>query len=178
MEPGKISTFLRQLARALARGILVAVILPLLLVLLLNIPLAPALTLIGSGFLIEYGAAPVGLALGLSPWAVFAILMCTETGIFLLLYDIFHTIGETSAPVARFLEKTHQYSRSSASVEKYGILALFPCEILVGVYICAPLAWVLGWEEKRSLAVTMAGYIPALIITILLTMGLFRVFLP
>ena len=178
MEPGNVSVFLRQLARALARCILVAVLLPLIPVLLFGVPLAPTVTVITSGFIIEYGAAPIGLALGLSPPVVFYILMCTETGIFLGLYDIFNTIGETSAPVARLLEKTHQYSHSSAGVERYGILALIPCEILLGVYVCAPVSWVLGWQENRALIVTMAGYIVALVITILLTMGLFRVFLP
>ncbi|WP_321508502.1 small multi-drug export protein [uncultured Methanoregula sp.] len=178
MEPGKISTVLRRLARALARCVLVAILLPLLPVLFLGIPLAATLTVITTGFIIEYGAAPVGLALGLSPWIVFYILMCTETGIFLGLYDIFNTIGETSPPVARFLEKTHQYSRSSKSVERYGILALVPCEILIGVYFCAPVSWVLGWRENRALLVTMTGYVLSLIITIILTMGLFGVLLP
>jgi hypothetical protein len=178
MDPGKISAFLRQIVTALARCILVAVVLPLVPVLFFGVPLAPVLSVISSGFLIEYGAAPIGLALGLSPLVVFFILMCTETGIFLGLYDIFNTVGETSPAVARFLEKTHQYSRSSVNVERYGILALVPCEILLGVYICAPVSWVLGWDEKRALIVTIAGYIPALVITILLTLGLFGVILP
>ena len=178
MEPATVSQFAKKSARALARFILVALILPLLPVLFLNIPLPQTLAVLTSGLVIEYGAAPVGLALGLSPWIVFYILMCTETGLFLGLYDIFNTIGETSDPVARFLETTHKYAHSSANVERYGILSLVPCEILLGVYICAPLSWVLGWHENRALLVTMAGYVLSLVITILLTMGLFRVFLP
>jgi len=178
MEPGKISGVVRKLVRALARFVLVAVILPLVPALFLGIPAASILAVMSAGFLIEYGAAPVGLALGLSPWIVFYILMCTETGLFLGLYDVFNTLGETSEPVSQFLEKSRQYSHSSASVERYGILALIPCEILLGVYACAPVSWVLGWQENRALLVTMAGYVISLIITILLTMGLYKVLLP
>jgi len=178
MEQGTGSIVIKKMAGALARFVLVAVILPLLPVLFLKIPLAQTIAVMTSGYVIEYGAAPLGLALGLSPWIVFYILMCTETGIFLGLYDIFNTIGETSSPVTRFLEKTRQYSHGSATVERYGILSLVPCEIIVGVYICAPLSWVLGWQENRALLVTMAGYAVALALTLFLTMGLFRVFLP
>ena len=150
--------------------------LPLIPVLLFGLPPAPALALISSGFLIEYGAAPIGIALGLPPLFVFYVLVCTETGIFLGLFDIFDTIGKTSAPVARFLERTHQFARHSKLMEKYGILGLIPCEILLGVYICAPVSWVMGWREYLSLAIIVAAYCAALIVTILATIGLLGVF--
>jgi len=176
MEYERISQFLQKIAGALGRCVLLAVVLPLVPVLLFGLPPAPALALITGGFLIEYGAAPIGIALGLPPLFVFYVLICTETGIFLGLFDIFATIGKTSAPVARFLEKTHQLARSSEVTEKYGILGLVPCEILLGVYICAPLSWVMGWREYLSLAITIAGYCAALILTILATIGLLGVF--
>lgn len=178
MELWDRQTFLRHMVAALGRGVLVAIILPLIPVLLFPIPLTPTLALIGSGLVIEYGAAPVGIALGLSPLFVFYVLMCTETGIFLGLYDIFDTIGHTYEPVTRFLEKSRQYVHQSASVEKYGILSLIPCEILLGVYINAPVSWVLGWREDHALFITLAGYCGALGITIFATLGLLRMYLP
>jgi uncharacterized membrane protein len=178
MELWDRQTFLRHILAALGRGVLVACILPLIPVLLFGIPLTPTLALIGSGLLIEYGAAPVGIALGLPPVFVFFTLVCTETGLFLGFYDIFDTIGHTYEPVTRFLEKSRTYARQSAAIEKYGILGLIPCEILLGVYVNAPVSWALGWKEGDALVVTMAGYLIALVITICATVGLLQRYLP
>jgi hypothetical protein len=172
------STFLRHIGAALGRGVLIAIVLPLLPVLFFGLPLMPTLILIGTGFVVEYGAAPVGLTLGLPPVFVFYVLTCTETGIFLGLFDIFDTIGHTSAPVAGFLEKTRQLLHDNALAERYGILGLIPCEILIGVYANAPVAWLLGWREDHSLTLTMAAYLVALAVTILATAGLLQMYFP
>lgn len=178
MELWDRQKFLRHVVAALGRGVLVALILPLVTALAFSFPLHATLALIGSGLLIEYGAVPVGIALGLSPIFVTFVLICTEIGIFLALYDIFDTIGHTSEPVRQFLEKSRQYVHQSKTIEKFGILALIPCEILLGVYINAPASWVLGWREDHALLVTMAGYLLALAITVVLTVGLLQVTLP
>jgi hypothetical protein len=178
MEFWDMRTCLRHIGAALGRGVLVAIILPLLPVLLFNLPLMPTLALIATGFVIEFGAAPVGLTLGLPPLFVFYVLVCTETGIFLGLFDIFDTIGHTSAPVAGFLEKTRHLLRTNSFADRYGILGLIPCEILLGVYINAPVAWVLGWREDYSLALTMAAYLVALAVTILATAGFLALYFP
>ena len=130
--------------------------------------------MIGSSLVIESTAAPVGIALGLSPLFVFYVLLCTESGIFLCLYDIFDTIGHSSPRVAQFLEKSRQYAHGSPTVEKYGILGLVPCEILIGVYANAPISWVLGWREDHALLLTMVGYLPQLVITIWISVGLLQ----
>ena len=163
---------------ALARGVFIAIVLPLLPVILFKYPLIPTLAVIGSGFLLEYGAAPVGIALGLPPFFIFWVLMCTEIGIFLGLFDIFDSIGHTWPPVAKFLEKIRHFVHQSSLSERYGILGLIPCEILIGVYANAPVSWVLGWDKYRSLAFTMAGYIPCLVLTILATIGLLGIYFP
>jgi hypothetical protein len=170
--------FLRRFMAALGQGVLIAIILPLLPAILFGYPLMPTLALIGSGFLLEYGAAPVGIALGLTPLFVFWVLMCTEIGIFLGLFDIFDSIGHTWPPVANFLEKTRHFFYQSTLFERYGILGLVPCEIIIGVYANAPASWVLGWDKYRSLAFTMAGYIPSLVLTIFAAIGLFSMYLP
>jgi uncharacterized membrane protein len=170
--------FLRHIVAALARGIIIAIVLPLLPVLLFGYPLMPAIALVSSGLLLEYGAAPVGLALGLTPVFVFWVLMCTECGIFLGLFDIFDSVGHTWPPVARLLEKTRQVVHRYSLAERYGIVGLIPCEIIIGVYANAPASWVLGWDKYRSLAFTMAGYIPSLVLTIFATIGLLGRFFP
>jgi uncharacterized membrane protein len=178
MESWDRKTILQKTGSALGRGILLILILPLLPALVFNYPLMPTLAMIGSSLIIESTAAPVGIALGLSPLFVFFVLICTEAGIFLCLYDIFDTIGHSSPRVAQFLEKSRQYAHGSPTVEKYGILGLIPCEILVGVYLNAPLAWVLGWREDRALILTLIGYLPQLVITIWICIGLLQLNLP
>jgi len=178
MELWDRQTFLRHVVAAFGRGVLVALIIPLAVAVAFSIPLHATLALIGSGLIIEYGAVPVGIAFGLTPLFVSFVLICTEIGIFLALYDIFDTIGHTSEPVRQFLEKSRQYVHQSKSIEKYGILALIPCEILLGVYINAPASWVLGWREDHALLVTMIGYVIALAIMVVLTVGLLQVTLP
>ena len=170
--------FLKHIAAALARGVFIAIVLPLIPVLLFGYSLMPTLALIGSGFLLEYGAAPVGIALGLSPLFVIWVLVCTETGIFLLLFDIFDSVGHTWPPVAGLLETTRQFIHRHSFAERYGILGLVPCEIIIGVYANTPVSWVLGWNRYRSLAFTMIGYIPCLILTVLATIGLIGMYFP
>jgi uncharacterized membrane protein len=178
MEFWDRTIILKKTGSALGRGILLILILPLIPVLVFGYPLMPALAMIGSSLIVESTAAPVGIALGLSPLFVFYVLVCTEAGIFLCLYDIFDTIGHSSPRVAQFLEKSRHYAHGSANVENYGIFVLVPCEILIGVYANAPLAWVLGWREDHALILTMIGYLPQLIITIWICIGLLQLNIP
>jgi hypothetical protein len=170
--------FLKHIAAALGRGVFIAVALPLISAILFGYALMPTLALIGSGFLLEYGAAPVGIALGLNALFVFWVLMCTECGIFLGLFDIFDSIGHTWPPVARLLERTREFVHRHSLAGQYGIVGLIPLEIIIGVYANAPVSWVLGWNKYRSLAFTMAGYIPSLVFTILATVGLLSMYFP
>jgi hypothetical protein len=178
MESWDTTTILYKTGSALGWGILLILLLPLVPALILGYPLMPTLAMIGSSLIIESTAAPLGIALGLSPVFVFYVLVCTEAGIFLCLSDIFDTIGHSSQPVARFLEKSRQYAHGSATIEKYGIYALIPSEIIIGVWANAPLTWIFGWRKDFALALTMIGYLPQLIITIWITIGLFQLNLP
>jgi uncharacterized membrane protein len=178
METWDRTTIIKKTGSAFGRGILLILVLPLIPALVWNSPLMPTLAMIGSSLIIESTAAPVGIALGLSPLFVFYVLCCTEAGIFLCFYDIFDTIGHSSERVAAFLEKSRLYAHESPTVEKYGILALVPCELLLGVWANAPLAWVLGWRKDHALILTMIGYLPQLIVTIWISMGLLQLNIP
>lgn len=171
-------TFLRHMLTALAKGILVAGVLPLLAALVLHIPAGPVLALIGSGLIIEYGAAPVGLALGLSPGFVFFALICTATGIFLCLYDTCESVGQTWEPVQRFLEKSRRFASDTTLVGRYGIIGLIPCVILFGLYVNAPVAWLLGWGKYPALILTTAGFALALAVTVLAGTSLLEAAVP
>lgn len=170
--------FLQHIAAALGRGVFIAIALPLIAALLLGYSAMSTLALVGSGLLLEYGGAPVGLALGLSPAFVFFVLVCTEIGLFIGFFDSFDSIGHTWPPAARFLDRTRAFVHGHSLAERYGILGLIPLEIIIGVYANAPVSWVLGWNKYRSLAFTMIGYLPCLILTILATVGLLGMYFP
>ena len=178
MEPKAVREFLYRALRAAAGCVTLAIILPLIPAVALGISLSHTVALISTAFLIEYGAAPVGIVLGLPPLFVFYVIVCVEAGIFVSLFDLFTAVGHTSEHVRRFLEATTQVANRSKTLHRYGILGLIPLEILIGVYLCAPVSWVLGWPRNVSLAITMTGYCIAAVTTILATIGLLKIFFP
>ena len=106
--------------------------------------LAPVIALITSAFLVQYRLIPIGIGLGLPPLYALCAATSIEAGIFLGIYGILDTAGQTSKRVAWFLEKTKNLAERSKMFDRYGILGLFPCEILIGVYLCAP-AFLVIW---------------------------------
>ncbi|MFA7694342.1 MAG: small multi-drug export protein [Methanoregula sp.] len=178
MERAVVLAALRLAYGALGGCIFLALVLPLVLAYLLGLPLASTFGLIASAFLIEYGAVPIGIGLGLPPLYVLCAAISIEAGIFLGIYGIIDTVGQTSKRVSGFLEKTKTIAGRSKMFGRYGIIGLFPCEILIGVYICAPVSRLFGWQKGQSFAVTMAGYCVAAVATTLATLGLLRLILP
>ncbi len=136
------------------------------------------LALMASTFIIEYGAAPVGIFGGLDRVFVLFVLSCIALGVTLLLFCLCGTLEERWPRVARFLEKSRSMAQSSPFLAKYGIVGLVPLVIVLGFYVCAPAACILGWRRDHATALIMAGYIFASIVTILLTHGASMVFLP
>jgi uncharacterized membrane protein len=178
MERAAVMRNLRLTGRALGWCIIPALVLPLAAAYLLRLSPAPVIALITSAFLVEYGSIPIGLGLGLPSLYVLCAATSIEAGIFLGIYGILDAIGTASGHVAWFLDKTKQLAERSRMFDRYGIFGLFPCEILIGVYFCAPASRLLGWQRERAFAVTMAGYCVAAVATTLATLGLIRYFIP
>ncbi|MGA2162105.1 MAG: hypothetical protein ABSG28_07925 [Methanoregula sp.] len=176
MERAAVMTVLRLACGALGWCVLLGLVLPLGAAYLLGLSPAPALALIASAFLIEYGAIPIGIGLSLPPQYVLPAAISIEAGIFLGIYGSLDTIGKVSGRVAGFLEKTKTIAGRSKMFDRYGMYGLFPCEILIGVYLCAPASRLFGWQRGRSFAITMAGYCVAAVVTTLATLGLIRYF--
>ncbi len=166
-----------HIAIALAKLLLLAVVLPLLPAFLLGLSVPSVLALIGSTLVIEYGAAPVGLGLGLHPLYVLVILTCIALGVTLFLFDILDTLGEHSERVKGFLKRSGERGRASPILSKYGIYGLVPCVMTLGFYVCPPISSVFGWKRDLSILMIMAGYIGISIATILLTLGIFDLLL-
>jgi uncharacterized membrane protein len=178
MERAAVMRNLRLTGRALGWFALLALVLPLAAAYLLRLSPGPVIALITSAFLIEYGSIPVGIGLGLPSLYVLCAATVIEAGIFLGIYGILDTAGQTSKHVAWFLLKTKSLAERSKMFDRYGILGLFPCEILIGVYLCAPASRLFGWQRERAFAVTMAGYCVAAVATMLATLGLIQYFFP
>jgi hypothetical protein len=176
MERAAVLEAARQTGTALAVCIIPSIVLPLSAAILLGLPLAPVYGLIASAFLIEYGSIPIGIGLGLPAGYVLCTAIAIEAGIFLGIYGILDAIGHTSKRVAGLLARIHAIATRSRMFDRHSILGLFPCEILIGVYICAPISWLFGWSEGRSFAITMAGYIVAAAVTTLATLGAIQLF--
>jgi hypothetical protein len=173
METGTIPDYLVPLLGAIIKALVLVVVLPLTVAFFFTIPIPSTLALITSTLIIEYGAAPIGLGLGLHPVFVLCVLVCVALGVTLVLFDIFAIMGEHSERVSRFLKKSSDRAKQSSVLTKYGIYSLVPGVMTLGFYVCPPVSWVLGWPKNRSILLIMTGYITISIVTILATMGIF-----
>ena len=158
-----------------AKGIFLAVVLPVAPALVFTIPLPSVLALIASTFVIEYGAAAVGVGLGLPPFYVLYAVTCIALGVTLTLFDIFDLLGRHSERVSGFLAKSSERAGRSVFLKKYGIYGLVPCVITLGFYVCPPVSWVMGWPRSTSILLIMGGYIGISLVTILATIGFFKI---
>ncbi len=178
MEPAAVNATLRPAIGALGWCVTLALVLPLGGACVLGLSPAAAVALVASAFVIEYGSIPIGIGLGLPVHYVVPAATSIEAGIFLGLFGLLDTIRTASGRVAHFLAWTHGMVTRSRMFDRYGIYGLFPAEIIIGVYLCAPASWLFGWHKWRSFAITMAGYCVAAVATTLATLGFIHYFLP
>jgi len=174
MATGLISPLFRNLSFTVTRGLILTVFLPLVPVFIFDISPASAFALITGTFVIEYGAAAIGIGLGLPPLFILYVLTCVALGIILTMFDIFDLLAQHSDKVSRFLTKTEGRAGRSVFLKRYGIYGLVPCVMTLGFYACPPVSWVLGWPRIRSIALIMTGYISISVVTILATIGFFN----
>jgi hypothetical protein len=160
MESGTPPHFLRNLCGAVTRGLLLAIIFPLVPAVLFGISLSSSLALITGTFVIEYGAAALGIGLGLPPIYILYVLVCVASGVTLTVFD--------------FLEKSEKRAHRSTILTKYGIFGLIPCVLTLGFYVCPAVSRMMGWRRDLSILLIMGGYISISIVTLLATMGIFR----
>ena len=166
---------MRDLTMTIAKGIFLTVVLPIAPALLFNVPIPSVLALIASTFVIEYGAAAAGIGMGLPPLYVLYAVTCIALGVTLVLFDIFDLLGRHSDRVRGFLAKSSERAGRSVFLKKYGIYGLVPCVITLGFYVCPPVSRVMGWQKSRSILLIMGGYIGISLVTILATIGFFKI---
>jgi hypothetical protein len=175
METGTVPRYLPDLIGAITRALVLVVVVPLATAFLFNIPIPSTLALITTTLIIEYGAAPIGIGLGLHPVFVLYVLVCVASGVVLGLFDVFAIMGEHSERVSGFLKRSSERAKRSSFLTRYGIYGLVPGVMTLGFYVCPPVSWVLGWPKTRSILLIMAGYITISVVTILATIGIFSI---
>ena len=175
MESDAFPPYIHKLIGAIAKCIALVLIIPCVAAFLLSQSVPATLALITSTLIIEYGAAPIGIGLGLHPAFVLLVLSCVALGITLFLFDIFDTLGRHSERVARFLARSEEKAKQFTYLSRYGIYGLVPCVLTLGFYVCPPLSWALAWRRDYSIILTMGGFIVISFILILITLGLFSI---
>jgi hypothetical protein len=175
MESDVTPSYIRPLTGAIVQCAGLVVILPCATAFLLSQSVPATLALITSTLIIEYGAAPIGIGLGLHPGFVLMVLTSVALGITLFMFDIFDTLGLHSERVARFLARAEEKVQQSTLISKYGIYGLVPCVLTLGLYVCPPVSWAVAWRRDLSILLIMGGFIASSVILILVTLGLFSI---
>ena len=175
MESDAIPPYIRQCIGAIAKCVALVLLIPCAAAFLLSQSVPVTLALITSTLIIEYGAAPIGIGLGLHPAFVLVVLTCVALGITLFLFDLFDTLGRHSDRVARFLARAEEKVKQSTLISKYGIYGLIPCVLTLGLYVCPPVSWALAWRRDHAILLIMGGFIAISAILIMVTLGLFSV---
>ncbi len=175
MESLPIPPYARPVIGAIAKCVGLVLVIPFVLAFIFSQSVPATLALITSTLIIEYGAGPIGLGLGLHPLFVLIVLTSVALGVTLFMFDIFDTLGRHSGRVARFLERSEEKVKGSTIISKYGIYGLVPCVLTLGLYVCPPVSWALVWRRDHAIFLIMGGFIAISAILILVTLGLFSI---
>jgi hypothetical protein len=178
MKCSPLPHYVRNLVVAISKGIVLVVVLPLVAAIVFAQSPAATIALITTTLVIEYGAAPVGIGLGLDPAFVLFVLACVALGITLFLFDLFDILGRHSERVARFLLRSEEKVKKSKLISRYGMYGLVPCVLTLGFYVCPPISWALAWRRDYCIILIMGGFIAISGILILVTRGVFNVIFP
>jgi hypothetical protein len=165
----------RQILKVVAIACLLIIILPLLFATTYGVLPSRAMELVGSTFILEYLAIPLGIGLKLPLLYVFLTVVSTGIGIFILVLGIFHLLGAQSQRIVNFLFKWRGRVRR---LQKYGIYGLIPGATILGVYGCAALVWFLGWDTRQSTLFTIIGFVLISAILLLSSIGILEILSP
>ncbi|KAF5055918.1 hypothetical protein DSECCO2_372790 [anaerobic digester metagenome] len=137
-----------------------------------GISLAGILGVASSTAIIEYGAAAVAVGIGIPPLPAMGLVFFSGLTLILLLFAVLDTLAERSAVVRRLVERAQRRTRTIAWLQRYGPVALVPAVVVVGFYICVPVAWFLGWRRYPSIAALSMGFLLATAGTTAISAGL------
>jgi uncharacterized membrane protein len=172
----------QQIARiaflAAVKGLAGILVIPAGIAVLAGQPFVGVTALIPATLVLEYGATPVGITLGMNPACVLAISTSICLGATSLLLDLFDLAGQHSAWLSGLLAKARERTDRSLALSRYGKFALVPLVLTLGIYICAPVAWIMGWPRRQSIVLITTGYSVGATAMILISMGIIRLVIP
>ena len=164
------STYLFVFARILLflPGISLGV--PIMVSLVCGIPPSAIVALVGSAFLIEYGAVIPGIALGIGFFPIIVVLSSVAFSVILTSLELFDLLARKFQKVGDFLERVER-GRITGIISHYGIWGLVPGILVVGFYVCPAISWIFTWKRWHSVVLMMTGYLISAIAVYLLTTG-------
>ena len=164
MEVGKSRwIILKSISKAAIFFIVFAVGIPLILGALAGLSSAQILTLITSTFILQAASPPVGLAMGLSTYAILTIMACFALGIVLAILEICNSLAASSTRVRRWIDSIEEKTRKYPQIQKYGPVTCIGIAWIpgVGLYGTPIIAWILKWKRFPAVFFTVCGFVIA-----------------
>ncbi|NYT07805.1 MAG: hypothetical protein GKC05_06085 [Methanomicrobiales archaeon] len=147
---------------------------PLLIGLALKISSGLILSLIFSTFLLQATASPAGVALGIPPAVILAVMTSFAVGMTLAIQEICITFSQTSEGVKQWLDKVEAKMRKYTIIHRYGAVS---CTFIswipgLGLYSTPVIAFLLRWKRIPSAFFTVFGFFLVSLGFLLLTLGI------
>lgn len=131
------------------------------------------LGLIGSVLILQPVAVAIGIALGIPPHPLMAIMLSVGISVIFIFFGVCDLFAEKSAWLRDHLEKVNAIAKRSALFEKNGIIAIIPFIWVpgIGLYGCVLLAWLFGWKGIRGIGIILTGWMLACLLVLLVSLG-------
>ncbi|MDK2889828.1 MAG: hypothetical protein PWR21_460 [Methanoculleus sp.] len=165
-----------RIARAAAFVLLFILVIPLLLGLAVGVSPAAVFALIGSTLLLQAAAAVVALSLGLHPAVVLVFLTSVAAAVLVGIFEVCDIFAGRSRMIQGFLSKIDAKTGSIDYLKRYGALMLIPVIWIPGIalYGTPVVAWAFQYPRITSLLCMLAGWAIAIVVVMAATMGLVR----
>lgn len=173
-EKGDTCARLRFIARIFLFLPGISLGIPILVSFVYSIPLSVTLALVGSTFLIEYGAVIPGIALGIGYLPTIVIISAVALSVILTSLELFDTLEKESDRVKNFLEAIEK-GRITGFVSKYGIWGLLPGIAVLGFYVCPGISWIFSWKRCYSVVLMLTGFVLSAILFYSFSAGIISV---
>jgi len=133
--------------------------------------------LVASIFILQPLAVVVGLGLGIHPFQILLIMCSFGVSVIFVLFGICDLFAERSEWLHKHLKKIEAITQKSKMFRKYGIYTFIPFIWVpgVGLYGCVMIAWLFKWRSARAGAIILAGWILAILLVLLTSIGIFSI---
>jgi uncharacterized membrane protein len=160
-------------------GVIGVLIVPLVIGFYDHIALPEILGLIASIVIFQPLAAVIGLGLGIDPVSILLIMCSFGISVIFVLFGICDIFSERSEWLRNHLKKTETITQDSGLLKKYGMYAFIPFIWVpgVGLYGCVLIAWLFRWRGVKPISVIFAGWILAVVLVLLTSLGIVKIIL-